>query len=366
MSILKYENPARVSPVASEDIMAERSTSLLEALLNMHREREPHAVLSTLLSTMTPEHGKAVICCYLLDRSDGEFRLEWIDDGSGDTVRTLTRADLRVPLVVQRGLSIEALEDLAQSGSPVHLTEQTPMVLSELWGQSFADSVLGMLGTRFTAVSPVSGAHGLAGVLFLFVSGAWPIDVAAECAAHAAVAIANVWERRAMTTVTERDQETGLLPRAAVEQAAAREINRAERYRRVLSVAVVTLPPNHTPEQLRGASALVTKVMRLPDTAGRLDAERLVVLLPEAPAGGAAAFLNRLRDGCPPELASIRFGTATWPQDGKSWQELVNVATSRNDLPDLKTLPGASVRGSLRAAFPTLKMPSDRPTRYGI
>jgi GGDEF domain-containing protein len=296
------------------------------------------------------------------------MRLEMFDDGSGDTARVLRTYDLRVPFAVPRTSAGPALAELVDSGIPVYVTEQIPTVLNELWGETVADPILRALQVRYTAVAPITGIHGPEGVLLWCVVNDWPIDVAAECAAHAAVAIANVCELRGAASAAGRDPETGLHARAVVEDLAEREINRAARYRRMLSLAVIELP-NQQPEYVKQTATLVARVMRLPDTAARLDAGRLVVLLPETPAGGSDAFIRRLRDHGEARLEPLAAGGATYPQDGATWDELLTVAIRRTHepaAPSATVLPGASIRGSLRAAFPSLRGAPDRSGRVGF
>jgi hypothetical protein len=80
--------------------MAERSFTVMNTLLGLHREKDPQALLRFLLAQLTPEYGRAVACCYLLDRASGEFRLETLNDASGEAIRRLWRADLRAPMTL--------------------------------------------------------------------------------------------------------------------------------------------------------------------------------------------------------------------------------------------------------------------------
>lgn len=349
--------------------MNDRPAALMETLLQLHRQREPQATIRLLLQGLVPEFGQAVGCCYLLDQAGGEFRLEVLDDAQGDISPKLRRADLRVPVTVPRNTSGAVIEALAESGMPVHLTDRTPPILVELWGESVAENVCKLLGVKFSAIAPVAIAEEALGVAMLFAIDGWPIEVAAEATAHAAVAVANLCERRETVQVAERDPVTGLFGRGAVESAAGREINRADRYRRNFSVAVLELPAAEASnERIKAAGAAVTRVMRVPDTAGHLERNRIVVLLPETPAGGATIFNQRVRGGLGSEFDALRTASATFPQDGRTWDELVGTSIARLDQPEAPVVqsatgaavPNASVRGSLRAAFPSFRTGAER------
>ena len=117
---------------------------------------------------------------------------------------------------------------------------------------------------------------------------------------------------------------------------------------------------------MKAAVALVAHIMRDPDTLGRLDQERLTVLLPETPAAGAVAFMRRVRRAAGPELAALRGSYATFPQDGRTWDDLVAVALSRLAAPDAPALPETPTRIGLRGAFPSFKSVSDRPIERSV
>ncbi len=349
-----------------ETPISERSAVVMDLLLALHREREPREVLRLLLRQLEPVYGGAVAWAYLLDPLGGHFRCDLVSERAGEALAVFLRAHPRTPTPVPASAGMPAVALLADAGLPVHVTEQVPTVLAGLWSREDAAALLQALRVRFTAVAPVVGAHGPLGVVLLLVLGEWPVEVAAECTAHAAVALANLLEWR-YAHLPDRDPLTGLLTYERVRQAGEREINRAERYRRMLSVAVIELPETaREPAQCRALAELVNRVVRQPDIVGALEAGRVVALLPETPIGGAAAFTRRLRDaadrsGLPP----LRCACAMYPQDGRDWEALVEAAIARLDEPERPPVPNAAPRGSLRAAFPTFRMAGSGLPRWG-
>ncbi|MFN8558471.1 MAG: hypothetical protein U0531_14380 [Dehalococcoidia bacterium] len=337
--------------------MSERTGAVMEAMLALHRERDQQRLLRSLLETLTPEYGKAVACYYLLEPG-GAFRLETGDGNAGDTMRSLWRVDLRVPLTLPRAALATALSQLVDTGDPVHVSDKLPKFLVEAWGAEVSEGLQRALAMRYCAVAPINGPLGPLGVVLLVVQDPWPIDVAAECTAHTALALANLVERIGVIESADQDPETGLYGVHFIEQVAAREIHRADRYRRVLSVTVVEPPVDDLSlERLKATADHLVRVMRGPDTAARLGPRRLVVLLPETPPGGAAAFIRRLHENAPEMVAGLRASASTFPNDGRSWDELVRIAALRLDEPEappVTALPRAALQGSLRAAFPSL------------
>jgi GGDEF domain-containing protein len=163
-----------------------------------------------------------------------------------------------------------------------------------------------------------------------------------------------------MTTRTYRESGAGpeepasavdtLLGPAAIADLARREIERAERYRRVLSLAVIELPAGDARET--ALARHLGAALRGPDAAGRLDEGGLLLVLPETPRGGAEACIRRLRRLTEPEVGALQIGIASFPQDGQRWDELVRAALARMGTVEAPPVPNASPRGSLRGAFP--------------
>ncbi len=349
--------------------MPERSAAMMETLLGIHREQEPEAVLRFMMQQMQQEFGTAFALAYLLEPANSGFDLTMAGGPSGDPQVVLRRHDLRVPRALPLTAALPPIAMLSESGIPVHVTDQTPTILADLWGVEPAAALTRSLHWRFAAIAPVSGRHEPLGVLVLGVQEHWPVDIAAECAAHAAVALANLSERQGTVMAPERHETSGLYSAAYLEQAATREINRADRYRRMFSVTLVDLiPEDRTPATVQAIGELIHRLMRIPDIAGQAASGRIAVLLPETPPAGAAAFVKRLQEGGASSIAAVRFASASFPNDGRTWQELLAVATNRFDQPEAPTVPHASARGALRAAFPTFRsaFPGDRPSRYGL
>lgn len=345
--------------------MADRSAAVMDALLAIHRAREPRGLLSAFLGQLNPEYGPAVACCYLLDDGGHMLRQEFFDDGSGKVAQELLRADIRVPPTLPRIVAVSALTRLAETGDPVHVDERLPEFMGELWGEDVAVGVVRGLMMRFCAFAPVDSAEGVVGLVLLLVRDGWPLDVAAECTAHAAVALGNLVERRGMAPAAQADSRTGLPGLAHVEQVAARELSRADRYRRVLSLAVIEPPAGDDTEAgMAAAAELIKRIMRQPDVLARLGPRRLAVLLPEAPAGGGAAFVRRVeeRAAADPRLAGLRGAAVAFPNDGRTWEALVRAAHARLDTPEPAAVPPtATIHGGLRAAFPSFGAVPDRP-----
>lgn len=304
--------------------MANRTVTLMSTLLELHQVQEPEAVLPLLLRRMAPEYGRAVAACYLPDGAGGDFRLELLADTGRALNPRVWESELRAPLSLPGATAAPALTRLA-AADPVTLTGPLAALLDGLWPGETAARLQRALQIRFAAAAPVCTAQGPAGLVLLLLQERWPVSAAVECAAHAAAALARLLERR-----DAAQADADVLTPTAIHQVAAREINRAQRYGRTLSIAVLDQPgEGPSPVAQRALAALASRVMRQPDTAGHLDERRVVVLLPETGAAGTAVFLRRLHGAAAADLASLRGGWATFPEDGRGFAELLSAADGR-------------------------------------
>jgi diguanylate cyclase (GGDEF)-like protein len=143
------------------------------------------------------------------------------------------------------------------------------------------------------------------------------------------------------------DPLTGVLNRRGFLDAAERELGRARRYHHPMAVAFVDIrglkAVNDTEGHLAGDRLLqrVTKLLResarTHDVVGRIGGDELGVLLAEQSVAGAAAMTQRVRAQVPAARSDLRLstqwdvtiGTATYPEDGDTTQQLLAAADRR-------------------------------------
>lgn len=142
----------------------------------------------------------------------------------------------------------------------------------------------------------------------------------------------------------------------------AREFARARRDASHLAIASIAVP------EARGAARRLARIarelvpsLRRTDAIVRAITDRLVVVLPGGDDEVATAVLERALVG---ERGEIAVGTATFPEDGPTWESLKEVARARE-----QPWPRAqTARAGSRAARVTLKRnppasPADRAER---
>jgi hypothetical protein len=129
-----------------------------------------------------------------------------------------------------------------------------------------------------------------------------------------------------------RDPETGAYSAALFEDAAARELLRARRHGRCLSVASFQAPAGLA----RPLLAALARAVRDEDLLSTAGPGRFRVLLPETDAFGALAFLRRAEREADLEPAlgaqpggTVDLGAATFPADGAGLEALLGRCEAR-------------------------------------
>jgi diguanylate cyclase (GGDEF)-like protein len=151
----------------------------------------------------------------------------------------------------------------------------------------------------------------------------------------------------AVTAAAATDQLTGILSRRGFMESAERELERARRYGHPLALAYVDVrglkAVNDSEGHLAGdrllreVAVLLSQSARAHDLVGRVGGDELVVLLAEQAEPGAAAMTRRIRAKVPTHRAAlglntswdVTIGTASFPADGETLEELIATADRR-------------------------------------
>jgi diguanylate cyclase (GGDEF)-like protein len=170
---------------------------------------------------------------------------------------------------------------------------------------------------RSALVTPLAPAAGTPGVVaaYAFAGGAFRPEHAAsvrDLLRDAGVALANARRFADVETRVNVDPATGVRNRRGYELELGREVARAERSGRPLSVIVVEVDGREETPATTGALAevarLVTRVTRRSDISCRRGERELAILLPGTEESGATILTRRLRDAA---KQSIRSGVST-------------------------------------------------------
>jgi len=165
-------------------------------------------------------------------------------------------------------------------------------------------------------------------------------------AEYAALSLRAAWQAARMEQASLRDPETRAHSAAFLADYLEKELYRAARFGRPLSLILLVIPNfaflvERTRESLvAGALAAVAEeirtVLRDSDLLARLGPDRFCALLPETDAFGAALAARRLRKAIRPKGTISFLGSeyrlqsfvscATFPQDGRTFEGLVRAA----------------------------------------
>ena len=165
-----------------------------------------------------------------------------------------------------------------------------------------------------TPVAPSAGTPGIVAA-YALAGGAFRPEHAAsvrELLREAGVALANARRFADVEARVNVDPATGVRNRRGYELELGREVARAERSGRPLSVVVVEVDGREDTPATTGALAevarLVTRVTRRSDISCRRGDRELAILLPGTGESGATVLTRRLRDAA---KQSIRSGVST-------------------------------------------------------
>jgi diguanylate cyclase (GGDEF)-like protein len=154
-------------------------------------------------------------------------------------------------------------------------------------------------------------------------------------------------EYAAVAAVALTDPLTGILNRRGFSDVADRELARARRYQTPFVLAYVDVRGLKTVNDSEGhlaGDAVIRQVARLlsdsiraEDAVGRLGGDELALLLTGQSATGADAVIERIQARVPASRAElglntswdVTIGTASFPADGATFEELVDTADRR-------------------------------------
>jgi diguanylate cyclase (GGDEF)-like protein len=154
-------------------------------------------------------------------------------------------------------------------------------------------------------------------------------------------------EIAAVSEAALTDPLTGVLNRRGFTEAVERELDRARRYNRGFALAFVDVRGlkhvNDTQghlagdELLRQTAGMLRESARGHDVVGRIGGDELGVLLVEQSAEAAPAVVDRIRlrvharrqTSGPLDDWNLTIGTATYPEDGETFEGLLEAADRR-------------------------------------
>ena len=213
-------------------------------------------------------------------------------------------------------------------------------------------------------VAPLGGAAGIPGTLVAYATAphafrAEHTTILQELLAEVATGLANARRFADVEARLMLDPETGVTNRRGYEVELGREVARASRTGRPLSVVLVGIANGSgtattgTPKSVEGFARLLTRVTRRSDISCRRGDHEFAVLLPETREAGATVLTDRLREEARRALGadhrSVTVGHVEWQPDE-------SVASLERRVEEALTSQNA------RETAPAAPIPVPRPT----
>jgi diguanylate cyclase (GGDEF)-like protein len=175
------------------------------------------------------------------------------------------------------------------------------------------------------------------------------LELLVAIASHAAVEIENAKLHEESVALRYLDVVTRLCNYTTFQKTLLREIERADRYSRTLSVVLMDVDDfkryndqygsARGDEALRGVADLIRAQSRSSDTVSRTGADQFAVILPETEAKNASLFAEKVREsiaahsfpgppGDVPERLTVSIGIASFPSDACTAVDLLDIAES--------------------------------------
>ena len=210
----------------------------------------------------------------------------------------------------------------------------------------------GELGRDAVAFPLLAGAETVGLIHLQPPDGALDLDARAAAsglARAAAVALANARRFEEVRARTVRDEVSGAYTAAYLADHARKELDKARRYGRCLSVALLGVEGDGAPARLgrertglveRAIVTAVARAARDADVLAHVPGGDFQVLLPETDRLGALMFVRRAGDELRRDrelrrrvghVPRIALGSATFPRDGSSLDELLAACRARQD-----------------------------------
>jgi two-component system cell cycle response regulator len=284
-------------------------------------------MLDVILDTAAITLGSTTGALYLRRHTGRELTLG-AAHGYAPPVGALLRLEEGVAGVAAGGIPVLIPRDSVKAAEPVEPSASTAIAVPLVRG----DRTIGVIALYGRPIPEPFGEGDL--------------ETLSSFAAQAAVAIENVLLHQETEQLSITDGLTGVWNRRFLELSLRKEIERASRFNRPLSVLMIDIDRfkevNDRFGHARGDGVLVELTRRIMGTVraqidfvSRYGGEEFVIFLPETPCEGGKVVAEKIRtavrdnpfvrDG-PPLMITVSVGVSAYPLDGLTAQDILHAA----------------------------------------
>ena len=325
----------------------ERRLNVLALLL--HSAGSAEEMLSVLAEKGPHVTGASVVYPLLLDKRRDVLHAKPLQGNSIPALDRLSAAlemeasDLEFPLPVH------SFRRRVLEGGEVEIAASLHDLLEDVVGKPACEAAQRALGPERVVLAPmVMDGDALGLLVFLFEEEEFDRELLELLAGHATLALKNLAVLEEMGRFGEVDQATWLYNRRYLMEALEREILRAKRYRRPLSLILMDIDrfsvfkesygPSLSDRLLRSVGMLLAESVTEPEAVAHLDGGEFALLLPEVDRAAAVSTTSSLMarlgqvtvfgGSGAPEPISVSVAIVSYPEDGATSHDLIAVAAS--------------------------------------
>jgi len=325
----------------------QRRLNVLALLL--HSAGSVEEMLSVLAEKGPLVTGASVVYPLLLDKRRDVLHAKPLQGNSIPTLDRLSAALEMEASELEFPLPAQSLRRQALEGGEVEAAASLRDLLEDVVGKPACEAAQRALEPKHVLLVPmVMDGDPLGLLVFLFEEEEFDQELLELLAGHATLAIKNLADLEEMGRFGEVDQVTWLYNRRYFMETLEREILRAQRYRRPLSLILLDIDrfsefkniygPSLGDRLLRSVGMVLAESVTEPEVVAHLDGDEFALLLPEVTRATAVSITTALMSRLGrvtvfggsgvPERVTASMAIVSYPEDGATAHDLLAAADS--------------------------------------
>jgi diguanylate cyclase (GGDEF)-like protein len=338
--------PEDAAEAGHESFDHQRRLNVLALLL--HSAGSVEEILSVLAEKGPHVTGASVVYPLLLDKRRDVLHAKPLQGNSIPALDTLSAALEMEASELEFPLPVQSLRRRALEGGEVETAASLHDLLEDVVGKPACEAVQRALGPKHVVLAPMVMDGDPLGLLVFLFEEEFDRELLELLAGHATLALKNLADLEEMGRFGEADQVTWLYNRRYFTEALEREILRAKRYRRPLSLIFLDIDhfstfkesygPSLGDRLLRSVGMLLAESVTEPEVVAHFDGDEFALLLPEVNRAAAVSITTSLMarlgqvtvfgGSGSPEPVSASVAIVCYPEDGATPRDLIAAAAS--------------------------------------